>query len=134
MSFSAGFNIRQLKISDDEALMRSLPGMFGKAFGEAQAYCGNLFAGARVCRRVIAGEAGTRQERLDAAVAAAVAQRARPLVVCGRRQRVVPPLAANGVHSRQHLAVNDDARAGAGAENHTEDDVRAGGGAVSRFG
>jgi len=40
MSLPAVFSIQQLT-SDDEALMRSLLGMFGKAFGEAQAYCGN---------------------------------------------------------------------------------------------
>jgi|SRR6187549_2461960 aminoglycoside 3-N-acetyltransferase I len=52
MSFSAGFNIRQLT-SDDEALMRSLLGMFGKAFGEAQAYCGNQ-PGAGYLRQLLA--------------------------------------------------------------------------------
>ena len=56
-------------------------------------------------------------------MAAAVAQRARPLVVRGRRQRVVPPLAADGVRSGQHLAVDDDARAGAGAEDHAKHDA-----------
>ena len=52
MSFSAGCNIRQLT-SDDEALMRSLLGMFGKAFGEAQAYCGNQ-PGAGYLRQLLA--------------------------------------------------------------------------------
>ena len=52
MSLPAVFSIQQLT-SDDEALMRSLLGMFGKAFGEAQAYCGNQ-PGAGYLRQLLA--------------------------------------------------------------------------------
>ena len=40
MSFPAGFSIQQLT-RDDEASMRALLAMVGRAFGEAQTYCGN---------------------------------------------------------------------------------------------
>ena len=55
MSFPTGFSVRQLT-RDDEALMRSLLGMFGKAFGEAQAYCGNQ-PGAGYLRQLLARDA-----------------------------------------------------------------------------
>jgi len=52
MSFSAGFNLLQLT-SDDESFMRSLLGMFGNAFGEAQAYRANQ-PGADYLRQLLA--------------------------------------------------------------------------------
>jgi aminoglycoside 3-N-acetyltransferase I len=53
MSFPAG-SIQQLT-RDDEALMRSLLRVFGRAFGEAQAYCGNQ-PGAGYLRQLLASD------------------------------------------------------------------------------
>jgi aminoglycoside 3-N-acetyltransferase I len=54
MSCPAGFRIQQLT-RDDEALMRSLLAMFGRAFGEAQTYCGNQ-PGAGYLRQLLASD------------------------------------------------------------------------------
>src|SRR6185295_9042948 len=88
---------------------------------------------ARNMQVVIAGESGTGQPRLDAAMLAAEARRARPLVVGGPRQRVVPPLAANRIAAFEHAAIDDDPAADAGAEDDAEYDTGAASRAVGRL-
>ena len=56
---------------------------------------------------------------------AAVARRPGPLVVARPRQRVVAPLAGDGVRSRDQALMHDDAAAGAGADDHAEHRRRA---------
>ena len=64
---------------------------------------------------------------------AAVARRARRLVAARPGQRVVAPLAGDGVGPDQHAAVDHDAAAGAGADDHAEHHAGAGRRAVGRL-
>src|SRR5471032_3123283 len=84
-------------------------------------------------RGVVAREAGAGEERLDAAAASAVARGPRTLIVARRRQRVVSPLSRNRIRAGQQTSIDDDAAAGAGADDHAEDDVRACSRAVGGF-
>ncbi len=78
---------------------------------------------------MIAGEGGTGKVQLDAALAPAVAD----VLVVFARHRVVPPLAGDGIGAGEHLAVDDDAAADAGAEDHAEHRLRAGAGTIDGF-
>ena len=49
------------------------------------------------------------------------------------RQRIVSPFAGDGVGTDQHLAINDNAAAHAGAEDHTEHHLRPRRRAIGRF-
>ena len=88
---------------------------------------------AAVQQRVVAREAGPADECLDAAAAAAVAGQQRIFPRRTPGQRVVAPLAGQAVRARQHPAVDRDAGAGAGAQDHREDDAEAGARAVGGF-
>src|SRR5690606_19956710 len=82
---------------------------------------------------VVAAEARAGEERLDAPEPAAIARRARTLVVARIRKGVVPPLPGDAVRPREHLAVDDHTAAAPGAYDHAEDDRGARGRAVDRF-
>ena len=87
--------------------------------------------------KVVTRESGAGQERLDTPGAPAVAGRPRPLAVrcqAGPGQRVVAPLAGDGVRARQHPTVHDHAATRAGADDHAEHAARAGSRTVDRFG
>ncbi len=49
-------------------------------------------------------------------------------------QRGMPPFTGNGVGAAEHLAIDDDAAADAGSQNHAKDRCGAGGGAIGGFG
>jgi len=80
--------------------------------------------------RVVAAQPGTGKEGLDAAVAAAVAGRAGSLAVARVRERVVAPLAGDGVGASEHAPAHHDAAADPGAEDDAEDDFRVPAGTV----
>src|SRR2546426_12349714 len=83
---------------------------------------------------VIAREARSRQVGLDAAEAAAIAGRQRQVRSGWQRQRVVSPFPRARVRPGKHAAVDHDAAADTGAENHAEDDLRALPRPIDRFG
>ena len=91
---------------------------------------GDVIASAR---DEFARQSWSRQKLLDAAATAAVAWRRLSLIVLHRGQRVVSPLSGDSIDARNHTAVDDDAAAAAGAEDHAEDDRGAGRRAVGRF-
>ena len=70
---------------------------------------------------VIRGHPRARQKSLDAAGPAAVAGGARQLVGTRPGQRVVPPLAGDGVGADEKAPVANDPAADAGSKNDAED-------------
>src|SRR5581483_273759 len=82
---------------------------------------------------MVARQARPGEERLDAAGAAAVARRPRPLALPRPRERVVSPLAGDPVGPGEHLTVDDDPPAGAGAQDDPEHHAGAGARAVARL-
>ena len=92
---------------------------------------GNVVA---AVRDVVAGERGTGQKRLDAPGPPAITRGTRTLIVFGRRQRIVAPLAGDGVRADDDAAVHHEPAAGAGADDHAEHHRRSRGGAVGGFG
>ena len=83
---------------------------------------------------MVAGQRGAVQPALDAARAAAAAGRGRPIGAGAGRQRVVAPFAGDRVGAGERLALDHDAAADAGAEDHAEHHRRARGSAVDRLG
>ena len=79
-------------------------------------------------------QAGSAQPGFDAALAAAVAARAGPLVVARRRQRIVAPFAGDRLRAGERPAVDHHAAAHAGAQDDAEYDAAAGRCAVARLG
>ena len=83
---------------------------------------------------MIAGQGGAGQKSLDTARAAAIAAWARALVVQRPGQGVMAPFAGHGVQPGDGPAVQGDAAADAGAQDHPEHHGGALGGAVGGFG
>ena len=79
---------------------------------------------------MVRGETGARQVKLDAALATAVAA----VLVQLARHRVVPPLAGDPVGAGQYPAIDDNAAADAGAEDHAEHGLHPRAGAIGRLG
>ena len=75
-----------------------------------------------------------RQPRLDAVATPAPARGRWPVGVVGAGQRVVPPFAGDRVAAGQADAVDRDAAADTGAEDHAEHDAMTDACAVDRFG
>ena len=74
-------------------------------------WCGKVAPGVAA---MIGGEPRPRQERLDAARAAAIAGRPRQFLRSRRRHRVVPPFAGNRVCADQQIPADHDAAADPG--------------------
>ena len=68
-------------------------------------------------------QAGAREKRLDAAALAAVAVRPRQVGWRRPRQRIVSPLTRDRVGADDRAAVDHDASASAGTEDHAEDNA-----------
>jgi hypothetical protein len=83
---------------------------------------------------MVAFERGARHPGLDASAASAVARLPGTLVIARPRQRVVAPLAGDGIAAVEHLSIDDDARAHARAQDHAEHHGVARAGAVDRLG
>src|SRR5262249_40071137 len=75
-----------------------------------------------------------RQEGLDAAGPPAVAGGPGPLVRPRPGERVVAPLAGDRVRPGEDPAVDDDAAAGPGTQDHAEDDAGSRARAIARLG
>jgi hypothetical protein len=85
-------------------------------------------------RDVIASQCRSGQKRLDASRSPAVTRRPGTLIVFGSGQRVVTPLAGDRIGADHDAAVDDEAAAGTGADDHAEDNGGAGRGAIGCFG